>query len=180
MSDTEEYRGKNPGEGEKICYGDYVELKHIETDKYINTDGQSYEGGSGQLRVFASDSAATWRILPIGESEEQFGYEVGYDDPVTLQLVDSSEKLHSSPGFPSPITGQQEVSTYSGNDSNDNWIIKPADDENEDGFWRGGERVFLIHANSDSYLHSHPLQLDDDNLEVTTYNEGDENSVWVV
>ncbi|CAO3649632.1 unnamed protein product [Cunninghamella blakesleeana] len=173
------YEGSRPQEGGKINYGDLVKLKHVHTGRYIDTDGQNYQSGSGQKRVIASDDGATWRLLPIRGSGEELGYEVGYDDEVIFENVTTGEKLHSSPGVSSPISGQQEVSA-GGGDDNDNWTIVAADDENEDGFWRGGENILIIHSASRAHLHSHDIQLNEDAYEVVGNQQKDENSVWIV
>ncbi|CAO3649628.1 unnamed protein product [Cunninghamella blakesleeana] len=177
-----DYEGKYPEQGEVIYYGDFIELRHVQTERFISVDDARYEneGGSGQVRVVGSDTPTRWVVLPIGDSEERIGNEVGYDDQVVLQDTQSGERLHCSPDITSPVTGQREVSVYGGHDDNDNWTVKQADDGNEDGFWRAGENFFLIHCESNYYLHTHnfPVEEDSNLNEATCYHEGDENSVF--
>ncbi|KAI9306521.1 MIR motif-containing protein, partial [Cunninghamella echinulata] len=161
------YEGKFPEEGDKIRYGDLVRLYHESSSRFLGTDNQNYQGGSGQTRIFTSDVDTVWRLAPLPGTDEEDGYE-------------TNEKLHSSPGVTSPVTGEQEVSAFSGGDSNDNWTIKAADDDNKDGFWRVGENIFLVHSASGHYLHSHDIQLDNDVFEVIARAEHDSNSVWSV
>ncbi|CAO3640673.1 unnamed protein product [Cunninghamella echinulata] len=174
------YEGKFPEEGEKIRYGDFVRLYHESSSRFLTSDDENYQGGSGQKRVFTSDRDTTWKLVPLPGSGEEEGYEIGYDDEVVLENTENGEKLHSSPGITSPVTGEQEVSVFSGGDSNDNWTIKQADDDNQDGFWRVGENFFLVHSASGNYLHSHDIQLGDDAFEVIASKEHDNNSVWSV
>ncbi|ORZ19020.1 MIR motif-containing protein [Absidia repens] len=174
------YEGRYPEDGEKIKYGDFVRLYHEFSGRFISTDGSTYEGGSGQRRVFSSDKDTDWILTPVSGSSEEEGNEVAYDDQVTFVNKHTGENLHSSPGVESPITSKQEVSAFSGDDDNDKWVVIQADDDIQDGFWRVGENIYLVHAASDTYLQSHDAEFDDGSYEVFTSDEHDTNSIWSV
>ncbi|KAI8098879.1 MIR motif-containing protein [Halteromyces radiatus] len=184
MSDCEEeqFQGGFPQEDGIIRYGNYVQLKHCQTGRFISTDGEGYEGGSYQQRVFASESlSTTWVVIPPQGSDEKLGYEVGWDDELLLKPLDyPSHKLHSSPGVESPCSGQQEVSCFAESDENDVWRVVRGGDDCADDFWRVGECFYLVHVNSGATLHSHQIDFFDEQHEVTAFGEYDENSLFVV
>ncbi|CAO3596430.1 unnamed protein product [Absidia cylindrospora] len=185
MSDCEEeqqcYEGGFPQEDGIIRYGDYVQLRHLQTGRFINTNEGQYEGGSGQQHVYASESTeTTWVVLPACGSDEKRGYEVGWDDEVLFKPYDFPDhRLHSSPGVESPSSAQQEVSCFAECDENDNWKVARASDDSCDDFWRVGEQFYLVHVNSGSSLHTHEIEYLGEN-EVTSFGEMDENSIFVV
>ncbi|KAI8342351.1 hypothetical protein BC941DRAFT_412523 [Chlamydoabsidia padenii] len=184
MSDCEEqvYEGSFPREDGIIRYGDHVQLRHVPTGRYVSTDDETYDGGSGQQRVFASESnISTWQVLHISGSNEQLGYEVGWDDELLLRPLNFPDyRLHSSPGVESLCTAQQEVSCFAEKDMNDVWTVARASEDTQDNFWRVGEGFYLFHRNSGVSLHSHEFPYDDGENEVTGFPELDENSIFVI
>ncbi|SAM05418.1 hypothetical protein [Absidia glauca] len=185
MSDCEEeqqaYEGGFPQEDGIIRYGDHVQLRHVTTGRFISTDGEGYEGGSGQQRVYASNSnITTWQVMHVSCSDERNGFEVGWDDEVLFRPLDfPNHRLHSSPGVESLCSAQQEVSCFDENDENDQWRVVRVDGS-EDDFWRVGEPFYLIHNCSTASLHTHEIPFFDEENEVTAFSEVDENSVFVV
>ncbi|KAG0750527.1 hypothetical protein G6F57_000985 [Rhizopus arrhizus] len=183
-----EYEGGRPQHDGIIRYGDHVSLKHVATNRYLTSRPGSYDGGSYQQKIFtvecSPEEESTWIVLPPAETEEEPGYEVGWDDPVRLKHVPTRVNLHTH-GIQSPVSGQQEVSGFGDDetsDENDVWKVQQynEDDEQYDDFWRVGQPFVLRHVETDRLLHSHEMLLEEGANEVTGYEENDENSMWVV
>ncbi|KAI7861909.1 MIR motif-containing protein [Spinellus fusiger] len=121
--------GQRPQEDGIVRYGDHVSLKHVMTGRLLTSADERYIGGSNQQKVFAGDWSpteySTWIVMPTLNSDEEPGYEVGWDDLVRLKHCGTRRNLHSH-GLPSPITEQQEVSCFGSDyesDINDIWRV---------------------------------------------------------
>lgn len=80
------------------------------------------------------DKQSTWIVLPPPVSEEEPGYEVGWDDQVRLKHVPSRGNLHSHE-LQSPVSGQQEVSCFGNDESsddNDVWVVERFNEDEGD------------------------------------------------
>ena len=84
--------------------------------------------------------------------------------------------LHSHAGYPSPSTGQQEVTCFGARDANDVWTVEIVDGQ---PFLNEGVQLRLIHQVTNHALHSHGIPMDGQQ-EVTCYEGRDQNDVWVV
>ncbi|KAI9007898.1 MIR motif-containing protein [Phycomyces nitens] len=178
-----------PQEDGIVRYGDHVSLKHVMTGRFLTSEEDFYEGGSGQQKIFAggweAQESSTWIVIPPIETEEERGYEVGWDDLVRLKHVPTRANLHSHE-IPSPVTEQQEVSCFGNDgesDNNDLWRVKKfyEDGEDYDDFWRVDQPFVLQHVETGNVLHSHEHAFGEDSNEVTAYPEGDdENNKWIV
>jgi dolichyl-phosphate-mannose--protein O-mannosyl transferase len=126
------------------------------------------------------DDNDLWRVLgPVGQPRS--GQTVQHGDTLRLEHVLTGPMLHSHPGFPSPVTGQQEVTCFNTStvgDSNDNWRIEIEGG----GDWELGKRVKLTHCNTNVALHSQPgyshPQWTMGQQEVTGYAGRDDNDWW--
>jgi dolichyl-phosphate-mannose--protein O-mannosyl transferase len=146
-----------------------------------------HPGSSGQQQVTAFEGADDndwWRVKgPDGQSEDfQQGQPIANGDVVRLQHAATARNLHSHAGFPSPVTGQQEVTCFGENgigDGNDNWRV-----ETGGGAWQGNRRIKLIHVPTDCALHSHSghshAQWTRGQQEVTCYQWRDDNDWWLL
>ncbi|KAL0076325.1 MIR motif-containing protein [Phycomyces blakesleeanus] len=178
-----------PQEDGIIRYGDHVSLKHVMTGRFLTSVPENYESGSYQQKTFAgeweSSEESTWIVIPPVETEEERGYEVGWDDLVRLKHVPTRANLHSHE-IPSPVSQQQEVSCFGSDnetDENDVWrVIKFYEDSDEyDNFWRVDQAFTLKHEQTGFVLHSHDFTIEDNRNEITVYPEGDdENNKWIV
>ncbi|KAG0170955.1 hypothetical protein DFQ28_009765 [Apophysomyces sp. BC1034] len=183
------YGGERPQEDGIIRYGDHVSLKHNQTGRFLTSNNDNYEGGSGQNIVFAggwsADEWSTFIVIPPRYTEEEPGYEVGWDDEVRLKHVPTRRNLHSHPDHESPVTGQQEVTCFGDDetsDENDIWVVAKWDEDSDeyDDFWRVGQGFVLRHLLTGRTLHSHEELFFDENNEVTCFSELDENDMWRV
>lgn len=77
-----------------------------------------------------------WAVLPVeGAGDEVIGNEVGFDDQFRLKHLGTGRHLHSHPDIESPITAQQEVSGFGGDDEtdeNDVWKLEMIPDQEEE------------------------------------------------
>ncbi|KAG2195123.1 hypothetical protein INT47_006987 [Mucor saturninus] len=196
MSDDEGNNYGTRADG-PIQFGNHISLKHNMTGRYLAAeDGNIYEEGSGQQKAYAAgwepSSDTTFIVIPrIGEDIEA-GVDVNFGDVIRLKHLNTRLNLHSHPGFASPITGQQEVTCYGDdytNDENDEWIVEQwtfDDEENdqfdvEDATWYTDRSFFLRHVATGLTLHSHDELLNEDHNEVTCFGDGpDENDRWRV
>jgi dolichyl-phosphate-mannose--protein O-mannosyl transferase len=73
---------------------------------------------------------------------------------VRLEHLATRQNLHSHGGFPSPVTGQQEVTCFGERgigDGNDTWRV-----ETDDAVpWASGTHIRLIHIPTGHALHPH-------------------------
>jgi len=123
--------------------------------------------------------------------ERIVGQAVKYGDSITLTHVNTGHSLHSH-GINyshSGSSGQQQITAYSGSDSNDLWLVKAQDGLPADYYTerpiRHGNIIRLEHIQTKRNLHSHggiPSPLTGQQ-EVSAYGdmgEGDFNDNWKV
>ncbi|CAO3684111.1 unnamed protein product [Rhizopus stolonifer] len=184
MSD---YEGGTPRDDGIIRYGDHIALKHASTSRFLSSKPEGYGSGSYQQKIFTVESfehESSWLVLPPVETEEEPGYEVGWEDPVRLKHISTRVNLHSHV-IQSPVTGQQEVSGFGNDeetDENDVWEVLQFDEDDEqyDDFWRVGQPFALRHKETGNILHSHEILLEEGAHEVTACEGREENDMWVV
>jgi dolichyl-phosphate-mannose--protein O-mannosyl transferase len=84
--------------------------------------------------------------------------------------------LHSS-----PLSGQQEVSCFDGNDGGDDWLVQCVDSSQE--FWLREQPIQLVHVDSSTHLTCSPQhqygQPIPGQLEVATAKSSSKNTHWV-
>ena len=174
-----------PSTSSVASYGRIFKMGHVLTANTLHSHPFNYgqPGTSGQQQVTAYsgyDDNDLWRVLgPNGQPRS--GQPVQHGEMLRLEHVLTGRMLHSHPGFPSPVTGQQEVTCFNTNAvnaSNDNWRIEIEGG----GAWELGKRVKLIHGNTNVALHSHPgvshPQWTMGQQEVTGYAGRDDNDWW--
>ncbi|HWO00896.1 MAG TPA: MIR domain-containing protein, partial [Blastocatellia bacterium] len=174
-----------PSTSSVASYGRIFKMSHVLTANTLHSHPFNYghAGTSGQQQVTAYsgyDDNDLWRVLgPVGQPRS--GQLVQNGDTLRLEHVLTGRMLHSHPGFPSPVTGQQEVTCFNNNsvgDSNDNWRIEIEGG----GAWEIGKRVRLIHSNTNAALHSHAgfshPQWTMGQQEVTGFAGRDDNDWW--
>lgn len=174
-----------PSRGSVASYGRIIKMSHVLTANTLHSHSINYgqPGTSGQQQVTAFggyDDNDLWRVKgPVDQPRS--GQPVQHGDTLRLEHVLTQRNLHSHPGFPSPVTGQQEVTCFNTdgvNDSNDNWRIEIEGG----GVWEFGKRVRLIHINTNRALHSHAgffhPQWTMGQQEVTGYAARDDNDWW--
>ncbi|KAI9261509.1 MIR motif-containing protein [Phascolomyces articulosus] len=180
-------KGSRPEDG-TVHYGNIIFLKHDATGKYLTSvDGENYEEGSGQQKVFTGDDDgddSVFLVVPIAGQEDQMSYQVGFDDQFRLQHVSTGRFLHSHPDIESPVTSQQEVTAFGSeeeSDENDIWQLQAFPDHEydpEDYLWHLDIPIVIRHVMTGQTLHSHEEAIDDDHFEVTGYVGTDDNDKW--
>ena len=171
-----------------VTYGATVKLTHVLSGLTLHSHLLNYghSGSSGQQQVtcFAgADANDVWRVKgPHGTAPgHAAGRPVNNGDAIRLEHVQTGRNLHSHAGFPSPVTGQQEVTCYGerGNgDANDDWRVQV------DGApqWGAQNRVRLVHRLTNVALHSHLGYRHDQwtagQQEATGYAGRDDNDWW--
>lgn len=144
-----------------VRYGATVKLRHAVTGNALHSHLLVYghPGTSGQQQVTCyagNDDNDLWRMKgPDGQPDDfRFGQRAQHGDVIRLEHVLTTRNLHSHNGFPSPVTGQQEVTCFgesSIGDGNDNWRVEI----DGGGQWNAERQVRLIHIGTDHALHSH-------------------------
>jgi hypothetical protein len=190
VAERDELEVKRRTPRQTVAYRDVIVLQHEITRCFLSSDSISYKHpkSSGQQVVIARaerDSNDRWVVKgPYGTPEKyREGNSVRNGDIVRLEHENTSRNLHSHPGYPSPVTPQQEVTAYQTGqigDTSDNWRVQT------DGgkYWRKGFRVKLIHNATGRPLHSHQghiLKMDAlEAQEVTCFPGTDDNDYWRV
>jgi len=165
-----------------LLFGAVVSLKHVATSHYLHSHILKYThfGTSGQQQVTALNGFSNDDEWVINEAQ---GYpssgRVQNGSIITLKHVTTSANLHSHPSHKSPVSTQQEITCFTGNDDNDYWKVEALSN-----VVSPGSQIRLIHLNTNAALHSHPLQFEvsSNNFqqEVTAFNGRDENDFWVI
>ena len=171
--------------GQVARIGGSVQMMHHLSTRLLHSHGSSYvhEGGSGQQQVTAYDGVDgnNWWTFRAGHGQPDApGQPIEHGQVIRLQHVGTGRNLHSHPGFPSPVSGQQEVTCYGDGghgDGNDNWRV-----EVEGGGVVESPKLFrLVHELTGVALHSHYGQSSrdlHDQQEVTGFPGRDGNDLW--
>ncbi len=187
MNGANNTSNQRPGvKGGDIRYGDLVTLRHAATREFLHSPDLQYkhEGGSGQRQVVCHPLARdAWRVKGSHNQVEEDvdGKVVEAGETVRLEHVKAAMNLHTHVGRVSPISGQQEVTTfgaYGHGDTNDNWQVEPKGGSR----WKLGTPVSFKHVPTKKFLHSHVASdpnLTGDRQEVTGYEECNQESLWV-
>jgi hypothetical protein len=177
-----------PQPGLPVRYSTTLRLTHTLTGAHLHSHHLTYRhpGTSGQQQVTCyagTDDNDLWRIKgPDGQADDhRSGQPVQHGDLVRLEHYLTRRNLHSHVGFPSPLTGQQEVTGFGDNgigDANDTWRV-----EVEGGApWTVDRHVRLVHVPTGAALHSHAgfshPEWTAGQQEVTAYAGRDDNDLW--
>src|SRR5262249_41964095 len=135
-----------------VRYGVTLKVRHAVTGFSLHSHAfpYSHPGSSGQQQVTCFDGADDndlWRIKGPSAQPGDFrsGQPVQHGDIVRLEHVRTGRNLHSHAGFPSPVTGQQEVTCFGEagvGDGNDDWRAEVIGG----GPWTAGKQLRLIHV----------------------------------
>lgn len=144
-----------------IYPGALIRLRHAKTGAYLGSIPQRYQhpNSSGQHMVvgFAEPGELTvWKVKPphgVRITDQGLQQRIGPNTQLRLEHVSSGRNLHSHGDRQAPINAQGEVTAFGTRgigDSNDNWTIEAKDTEG-----LGGQKIRLIHVNTQGALHSH-------------------------
>jgi len=142
----------------KVTCGSTIKLMHSATKARLHSHDISYGSGSGQQSVTGfpteNDANGYWTVKPaFGEKCAQ-GEVLKSGTVFRLQHVKTRKWLHSH-NHQSPITQNQEVSCYGGEEESnagDNWRLELSD---AGGEWKRDQKVRIVHTVTNTFLHSH-------------------------
>lgn len=170
-----------------VPIGSTAVLRHAATRHRLHSHPFYYghPGSSGQQQVTAfagADGNDYWKVMTGHGAPMRRGV-VKDGDVIRLMHVATGRNLHSHGGFPSPVTGQQEVTCFGSSgvgDGNDDWRVEVEGG----GQWLSGSRVRLVHVATAAALHSHygfshPAWTRGQQ-EVTGFSARDDNDWWLV
>ncbi|MEV6415081.1 C1 family peptidase [Kribbella sp. NPDC051718] len=171
-----------------LRFGSVIKLRHLLSGRALHSHLFDYghPGSSGQQQVTCyekSDANDLWRLRgPDGSADADYaGRPIQHGDVLRFTHVQTRRNLHSHAGFPSPVTGQQEVTCFGADgagDGNDDWRVEVAGG----GAWTTDKQLRLIHVLTDHALHSHLGYSDPQwtmgQQEVTGFAERDDNDYW--
>eukprot|EP01084_Bolivina_argentea_P127050 224771_1 len=144
-----------------IVYGSRIKLEHLNTQYRLHSHKINYPDTCAstqqQVTCFSrEDDNDYWVIKPhdlTKDSIKLWQKEVKNGYIINLQHYTTSAYLHSHNGYKSAVTQQQEVTCYwNKHDENNNWKLEIL--SNVD-VWKRGQKIKLIHCNTNHALHSH-------------------------
>lgn len=150
--------GAAPSEFQHVTCGSVVKIANVESSDRLHSHDVKYGSGSGQQTVtgvsHADDVNSYWVVRGgFGDDSCQRGAPVKCGSLLRLQHLQTRKFLHSH-RFKSPLSGNQEVSCFGGDDrtdSGDNWVLDCASSNSE--HWRRDDSIRLKHADTSAYLH---------------------------
>ena len=145
-----------------------------------------YGSGSGQQSVTgfpqSNDANSYWTVRPAHEGPACApGEPLANGATFRLQHVNTRRWLHSH-SHASPISHNQEVSCYGGDDesnSDDNWRLETQGGE---ALWRRDKKVRIVHESTKVNLHSHQHKFGrpiSGQFEVCGSRNRDNNNLWI-
>jgi hypothetical protein len=148
--------------GVQVVYGAVIVLKHTRSERLLSGSSFRYihRDGSGQHQVHTAeveDGYTHWRVMPRSGQRWELVKDVPVKNGEVIRLSNmrSHLNLHSHKGPKSPVSFNNEVSTfgqeYGSIDPNDNWVLKTNGAET----WHMGTEVDLVHAPFRAQLLSH-------------------------
>ncbi|MFI9811695.1 C1 family peptidase [Saccharothrix variisporea] len=174
--------------GTVVRYGTVCKVRHDLSGRSLHSHAHRYRHPKSsrqqQVTCYAgADANDLWRLKgPHGQPDDiRAGQPVQHGDVVRLEHVLTGRNLHSHCGFPSPVTGQQEVTCFGEKgvgDGNDNWRVEVEGG----GIWEAGKKVRLVHLPTEHALHSHLGHAHPEwtlgQQEVTAFRGRDGNDLW--
>nr|XP_018906954.1 PREDICTED: stromal cell-derived factor 2 [Bemisia tabaci] len=138
---------------EFVTYGSVLKLMNPEFEVRLHSHDIKYGTGSGQQSVTATklqeDVNSHWAITPAMAQYRSRGDAVKCGDIIRLLHLETKMNLHSHL-FPSPLSGNQEVSAYGKNgegDSGDHWEVYC-----DTGDWLRRDTIKLRHVDTNKFL----------------------------
>ncbi|PON74575.1 Glycosyltransferase 39-like [Parasponia andersonii] len=176
-------------EGVEITYGTVLKLMHERTKFRLHSHDVPYGSGSGQQSVTGfpnvDDANSYWAsssiVRPVPETSAKQGDSIKSGTVIRLQHMRTRKWLHSHL-HASPITGNQEVSCFGGDnnsDTGDHWRLLI---EGNGKTWKQDQRVRFQHIDTGAFLHSHDkkyTRIAGGQQEVCGVGEKRADNVWL-
>ncbi|KAI8806945.1 MIR motif-containing protein [Cladochytrium replicatum] len=156
-----------------VTCGSAIKLANVESSYRLHSHSVSYGSGSGQQSVtgFAKGDDPNSYFMVYGTTTSPCirGEAIECNRKIRLQHVNTKKYLHSHSGHASPLSNNQEVSAYEGNDSGDGecfFEFSPASVSNPLNFsewkvvctnsahkyWAREENVKFVHGDTGRHL----------------------------
>ncbi|KAI8068442.1 MIR motif-containing protein [Gongronella butleri] len=169
---------------EKVTCGSTIKLSNKATQFRLHSHGVTYGGGSGQQSVTAfpdgDDANSYWLVRAAHDRQCIRGQPVPCGAVIRLRHGNTQGYLHSH-AHRSPLSGQQEVSCYDGDDGGDDWLVQCVDSTQD--VWLREQPVQLVHVDTKAYLsaqaqyqYGQPIP---GQLEVAAAKSGSKYTHWV-
>ncbi|XP_075215554.1 stromal cell-derived factor 2 [Lycorma delicatula] len=136
-----------------VTCGSVLKLFNTGYKVRLHSHDVKYGTGSGQQSVTGTevqeDVNSHWVIKSETKKHCVRGEPIKCNSVIRLQHLVTSKNLHSH-HFPSPLSGNQEISAYGNDgegDSGDHWIVVCDND-----FWERDEEIMLKHDDTNVYL----------------------------
>ncbi|CAO3589992.1 unnamed protein product [Absidia cylindrospora] len=169
---------------EKVTCGSTIKLVNKVTNHKLHSHGVSYGSGYGQQSVTgfveSDDPNSFWMVRAAHSMQCIRGQPVPCGAAIRLRHTNTKGYLHSHL-HSSPLSGQQEVSCFDGNDGGDDWLVQCVDPSQE--FWLREQPIQLVHVDSNTYLTCSPQhhygQPIPGQLEVASAKSSSKNTHWL-
>jgi dolichyl-phosphate-mannose--protein O-mannosyl transferase len=136
-----------------VTCGSVVRLVNSNYMSKLHSDDIKYGSGSGQQSVTGTDDEVDansyWQVKGSSDSICNRGEAISCGSTIRLGHLATSKNLHSHL-FPSPLTGNQEVSAFGENgegDTGDNWVVACNSE-----YWERGVNFRLKHQDTEKWL----------------------------
>ncbi|KAI9292510.1 hypothetical protein K502DRAFT_367546 [Neoconidiobolus thromboides FSU 785] len=171
-----------PNKGfEYVTFGSLIKLTHSDTGYKLHSLNAQYGSGSGQQIVTGlnkqDDHDSFWTVrTEVGKKGVENGTPVKCGSIINLSHLNTGSYLHSHI-HESPLSSNQEVSCFAGNDQGDNWQLIC-----QETYWTRENKIQFLHVDTKKYLASdkkhvfpHPIQ---GQLEIFGKKKADESTYW--
>ncbi|CAG8484144.1 12577_t:CDS:10 [Ambispora gerdemannii] len=167
-----------------VTCGSAIKLTHEASAYKLHSHSVSYGTGSGQQSVTglpdADDHNSLWQVHSALGNQCLRGQTIPCNSVIRLKHVVTSRFLHSHQ-HQSPLSQQQEVSAYEGQDNGDNWKLICSNKSVPN--WQREEKIQLIHIETNTYLtankehaYSNPIP---GQIEVSAAKSGGKLTFWI-
>jgi dolichyl-phosphate-mannose--protein O-mannosyl transferase len=167
-------------EFETVTCGSSIKLTHKSTGFKLHSHEINYGSGSGQQSITCfpngNDPNSYFIVQGAFGTNCVRGTTIDCGQTISLKHAKTFKNLHSH-SIKSPLSGQQEVSAYVGNDEGDDWIVGCT------GVWKREQPITLQHKQTKQYLSSsdrhrfgHPIS---GQLEVAARSKASSDEQWI-
>ncbi|KAL9656611.1 hypothetical protein ABK040_002884 [Willaertia magna] len=165
-----------------VTCGSIIKLKHNNLKCRLHSHQVKYGTGSGQQSVTCypeeGDENSYWVVKGSYPQDSCPQGTVLKDKTIIrLQHAQTGGRLHSHL-HASPLSRQQEVSCYEGEDTGDNWFVELTTGTE----LKRGDSFRLKHVDTGKYLHTHNMKFGHPipgQAEVTCVDASNTNTLWV-
>lgn len=145
------------GDAPQVTCGSVIKLAHFGTKYLLHSHEIAYGSGSGQQSVTGyptgDDANSLWIVRGPKEASCLQGAAISSETQIRLQHAGTRKYLHSH-HFQSPLSGNQEVSAFGGDDQSDYGDVWQVEWTQAGSAWQRDQKVRLRHPQTGMYLAS--------------------------